>query len=224
MRLEDAELRPLLPSWMRDDAYDVAMAVPVQESIREVYQVSRLLTIWDHIDELPEAMLDEMAWALDIEWYEDNASIETKRDLVRSSDFVHMKKGTVEAVETVIRAYFGDGYLMEWPEYGGDPYHFKVFTANPTLVAENQLLFEDLLRKVKRHSAKLDSILIGLTGQEWVYLGSGVRDFAYERQGAGVDRIYVWGKAGAHEHEDITVRMGDTNGVTLEQAAEAMRY
>ena len=209
MNLEDAELRPLLPSWLRDDDYDVAMCEPINDSIREVYRASRLLTVWDHIDELPETMLDELAWSLDIEWYKTNAPIETKRDLIRSSDFVHMKKGTVEAVETVITAYFGQGYLMEWPEYGGKPYHFKVFTTNPSLVAENHLLFEDLLSKVKRHSAKLDSILIGLTGQEWAHLCTGGRDFAYERQAAGVDRAYVWGKVATVERETIRVRMGN---------------
>lgn len=223
MKLDDVEMRRILPSVIRNDPYHVAMSEVVDDVAKDVWAKSRLLTVWDHLGELPESYLDRLAEALHIEWYDSGADIEVKRDVILHSDLVHAKKGTVAAVESVITSYFGDGRLMEWFEYGGDPFHFKVFTTNPTLVAQNQVLCEMLIDAVKRHSTKLDSIIIGLTGQEWAHLCNGARDFAYERQGAGIDRCYVWGTVGAKERETCAVSIGDVWPVTLEQAEEALR-
>lgn len=205
MRLSELESRRLLPSSIADDAFDVSMTVGFDEAARRTYEASRLLTIWDKIDLLPEPVLDELADALHIEWYDAGAALDTKRALIRTSDLVHAKKGTVAAVETVIRAYFGEGRIMEWPEYAGEPHHFKVFTTEPSLVGENLTRFLDRLRRVKRHSSKLDSILIGLTGEEWLYMGDGNRDFAHEIHAAAKDEAYLFMGAVSAEHEALTL-------------------
>ena len=174
MRLDDAQLTRLMPSWMRGEVDVAAMAQTADLVARDAYAQSQQLTIWDKIDELPEDVLDRLAGELDIDWYMDDASIETKRQLIKDSDIVHATRGTVAAVEKVIRAYFGDGYLMEWPEYGGQPHHFKAYTTDPTSVANNYWQFMYFLNKVKRHSSKLDSVLIGLRGYAKGYRGVGV--------------------------------------------------
>ena len=48
----------------------------------------------DKIDQLNDAELDEMAWELNIQWYDSTAPIETKRAVIRSSDRVYAKLGT----------------------------------------------------------------------------------------------------------------------------------
>ena len=108
MRLSDVTMEALLPNWMRDNADDVALAAEVDKVIKEIYLRAQLLTIWDKLDQLPEEVLDRIAWELDIDWYNASASYETKVELIRDSDYVHAHKGTVAAVERVIAAYFGD--------------------------------------------------------------------------------------------------------------------
>lgn len=214
MRLSDVRSKRLLdPVGRGEDAFDVALSVGVDDAAQRTYEASRLLTIWDKVDQLPEPVLDELADALHIEWYDAGAPIETKRDLVRSSDLVHAKKGTVAAVETVIRAYFGDGRIMEWPEYGGEPHHFKALTTNPSLVGENLTRFLDRLRHVKRHSSKLDSILISLTGEEWLYVGGGRHDFAHEVHAAAKEAAYLFHGAGTVDRETIRVYIGTERGL-----------
>ena len=163
LRLGDLEFVRLLPTWMRGDLADAALAAGVDEVFRGAAPQLAVLSVWDCIDRLPEEYLDELAWALDIRWYDSGASIETKRDLVLNSDRVHQKLGTVGAVESVVASYFTVGQVIEWPDYDGKPHHFKVFTTDPSAGGDNLPRFLDMLKKVKRLSSVFDGILIGLT-------------------------------------------------------------
>ena len=174
MRLTDFELRRLLPAWMQADAADLALAAGVDAAVRRTAPDLDLLSVWQALDALPEAVLDELAWSLDVGWYDSGASQPVKADLVRQSDLVHAKLGTVAAVESVIRSYFGSGRVKEWPEYAGEPHHVKVYSTNPTLVYERYAQFLSMLAKTKRLSSKLDAIEIGITGESEVHAGVGV--------------------------------------------------
>lgn len=172
MRLTDLEMRRLLPAWMQGDDADLALASGVDASLRRVAPDLDLLSVWQAIDRMPEPVLDELAWALDIRWYDSGASVETKRDLVLKSDLVHMRLGTVDALASVVTSYFGVGRVREWFDYAGDPHHFKVFTTDPSVVEdENLTRFLDMLYKVKRLSSKFDGVQVGLTGEQRVYAG-----------------------------------------------------
>ena len=171
MRLGDLEFARLLPTWMRGGLADAALAQGVDEVMRDLAPQVAVLSVWDCLDQLPDAYLDELAWALDVRWYDSGASHDTKVDLVRNSDMVHRKLGTVGAVESVVSSYFGAGRVMEWPDYDGQPHHFKVFTTDPSAVGENLPRFLDMLRKVKRLSSVFDGIMIGLTGEQTAQYG-----------------------------------------------------
>lgn len=222
MRLKDLETSRLLPTWMRGDEVDLALAHGVDEAMRSAAPDLDLLGIWDALDALPEAYLDELAWALDIRWYDSGAPIETKRGLVANSDQVHRKLGTVAAVESVVSDYFGVGRVREWPEYGGLPHHFKVFTTDPSAVNENLVRFLDLLRKIKRLSSVFDGVQIGLTGEQYAHCGMGVRDCSIRTVYLGVDikehEVEVPARAAAVERKVglMTVDLGVRRGSTVE--------
>ena len=214
MRLKDLETSRLLPTWMRGDEVDLALAHGVDEAMRSAAPDLDLLGIWDALDALPEAYLDELAWALDIRWYDSGAPIETKRGLVANSDQVHRKLGTVAAVESVVSDYFGVGRVREWPEYGGLPHHFKVFTTDPSAVNENLVRFLDLLRKIKRLSSVFDGVQIGLTGEQYAHCGMGVRDCSIRtvylgvRRGSTVETVEANKAATSHTATYRTIQLG----------------
>lgn len=186
MRLTDLEFVRLLPSWMRADETDVILSEGVDETVRRVAPQLDLLGRWDVIDQLPEPVLDEMAWELDIGWYDSGASVDVKRSLVLNSDLVHMRLGTVDALANVVTSYFGVGRVREWFEYAGEPYHFKVFTTNPSVVEDQNLVrFLGMLQKVKRLSAKFDGVQVGLTGEQTVYAGVATRITSCETYNLG---------------------------------------
>ena len=176
MKLSDLEFIKLLPEFMRDDSAIKGLASGVDVIIAGILPSIERLTTWDHIDELSEAELDELAWELNISWYSPGASIAVKRDLIKNSDRVHMILGTKAAVENVINSYFGDGYISEWFEYGGEPGHFKVISVNPSISGDNLTGFLSILDKVKRASAKLDSVSTVSEGAAVLTMAVGFHD------------------------------------------------
>ena len=155
MRLNETEMVKLLPAWMQEDGSDKGLAAGCDIVSRDAYARLKLLSRWDKIDQLSDAELDEMAWELNIQWYDSTAPIAAKRAVIRNSDRVYSKLGTPYAVEQIVADYFGTGEVREWYQYGGQPHHFKVLSDNPSLVNSNLDLFLKLLRTVKRRSSWL---------------------------------------------------------------------
>lgn len=176
MRLSDLEFIRLLPQFMRKDSAVAGLAKGLDSIIPSLSASMRTLTTWDHIDELAENELDDLAVELNILWYDTGATVDTKRDLVKNSMDVYRHLGTKWAVESVIHSYFGDGYIAEWFEYDGEPGHFRVYSTNPSLTNEKLLEFLNLLEKVKRASSILDGVFISLTGQMNLYTGVAIHE------------------------------------------------
>ena len=165
MKLNDIDFVKLLPQFMRDDAAVNGLAEGINQIVRDLAGSVNQLSTWDHIDRLTEVELDELAWELNIQWYDTGATLEVKRNLIKNSDKVFQRLGTKWAVENIISTYFGEGHVEEWFEYGGEPGHFRVLSPNPSLNDESLFGFLNLLNKVKRASAKLDGVIITLAGQ-----------------------------------------------------------
>ena len=213
MRLNEAEILKLLPAWMQSDDSVKGLAAGSDEVTRSIAARLRLLSRWDQLDQLSEAELDEMAWELNVQWYDSTAPIAAKRQVIRNSDRTYAKLGTRYAVEQIVTDYFGAGEVREWYEYGGLPHHFKVLSDNPELVNNNLGLFLKLLGSVKRRSSWLDAILICLTGEMFLYSGMGVRDHSHEEHVMGCDEIYLYHAAVVHENSREVVTIG--TGVIL---------
>lgn len=196
MKLEQIDLVKLLPEFMRGDRANNGLAAGTNIVLRDVATKAKLLTVWNRIDNMTDEQLDELAWELNVEWYKSTADIQTKRAIIKSSDKVHAKLGTKWAVEQIITDYFGSGAVREWWEYGGEPYHFKVFSTNPGLVNEHHEEFLAMLEVVKRKSAWLDAVIISLTGEMNIFAGVATHDLTFETHTMG-DIEAIAGEAAA---------------------------
>lgn len=185
MKLSNLDFIQLLPQFMRDDAAVQGLAAGINEIIPSLDASIKTLSTWDHIDDLSEAELDDLAWELNILWYDITAPIAVKRDLVKNSDKVWQRIGTKWAVEKVITTYFGEGHIEEWFEYGGEPGRFRIVAKNPSLAEETLLEFMNILNKVKRASAKLDGISIVLDGELNLFAGVAYHEAGFERYAIG---------------------------------------
>lgn len=180
MKLSDLDFVKLLPQFMRDDDAVKGLATGVEEVVKGLSGSVDALSTWDVIDTLPESELDDLAWELNVQWYDNNANIEVKRDLIKNSDKVYQRLGTKWAVESIINSYFGEGHVEEWFEYGGEPGHFRVLSPNPSLNDEVLSDFLNLLNKVKRASAKLDGVFITLAGQMTMAAGMAYHETGHD--------------------------------------------
>ncbi|WP_339060098.1 phage tail protein I [Tepidibacillus marianensis] len=162
MRLSDADIRKLIPAFMRDDAAVEALAKAVNQLITEPGSRVQQLRTWDKIDELSDAELDELAWELNVDWYSSALPLDRKRETIKVSDQVHSKRGTKWAVEQLVSAYFGSGYVLEWFDAGYPfepaPFHFIVLTANEDMTDEIFQEFHRIAKEAISTRSKLDGV------------------------------------------------------------------
>lgn len=189
MRLSELEFIRLLPEFMRGDAAVQGLSLGLDIIIPQLSRRIKTLSTWDQIDNLSEAELDELAWELNVLWYDATAAINVKREIIRNSDKVYRHLGTKWAVENVINTYFGEGYISEWFEYGGEPGRFRVYSTNPSLTQERITEFLHILDKVKRASAKLDGVYIEIACQMPLAGGVVVHEYGTETYAIGTKPI-----------------------------------
>jgi len=181
MKLQNLETLLLLPKFMREDNANIALAAAWDNIIRAIAPRVKLLAAWDSIDSLTEAELDEMAWEINILWYLPSANIQTKRRIIREADLVASSLGTKYAIQEVIEAYFGIGNVQEWYEYGGEPFHFRIYTSNPTVDTTRQAEFLYILDIVKRRTAILDDIIMAMVTDFALTPAVGYHETAFDR-------------------------------------------
>ncbi len=86
----------------------------------------KMILLLPNLEYLPDDLLDELAWQWHVDAYLDTYSRSKKIKLIRNSISDHKIRGTPAAVEKVISAVFQSGKVVEWFEYGGEPYHFRI--------------------------------------------------------------------------------------------------
>ncbi|MGE4296933.1 MAG: phage tail protein I [Desulfovibrionaceae bacterium] len=79
----------------------------------------------------PAYLLPWLAWALSVDLWDDAWPKTRKRAVIAASVAVHRIKGTPAAVEAMLAAMGFDAGVVEWPEFDGEPYTFKVATDTP---------------------------------------------------------------------------------------------
>lgn len=85
-----------------------------------------LLLIYPAIDTLGEDLIDCLAVQLHVDEYDDTAALSVKRQQVKESLLLHRLKGTKYAVQKAVSTVYQSAKVEEWPEYSGEPYHFRV--------------------------------------------------------------------------------------------------
>lgn len=159
MRISELDFVRLLPVFMRDDEAIIAFSKAMNELLGEPSKRLSTLRTWDKIDELNEAECDELAWELDIDWYDSTGmTLEEKRETIKLAQQIKRKRGTKWAVERLIDSYLGEGYVAEWYEVGGAPYTFVVLTTSTDITAENYGKFVEAANIAKNERSHIVGI------------------------------------------------------------------
>lgn len=91
-----------------------ALAFALRAEKRRIMDYAKQTRTISMIDELPEPILDVLAVELRSPYYNDAATIQEKRDIIRSSLLWAYRAGTVSAMEEMCMALFGNGRVVEW--------------------------------------------------------------------------------------------------------------
>lgn len=115
-----------LPEVLRNDEKMAALATSIAEVLAARTNEIQKLMIYPRIDELPEELLDILAYDFKVDWWDGDYTLEQKRQILKDNWKVHRMLGTKAAVETAISAIYPDTQVEEWFEYNGNPYHFRL--------------------------------------------------------------------------------------------------
>ena len=148
------------------------LSYALKKAVQAIIDLADASEVTAMVDNLPEHILDVLAVENGIVWYDPDADIDVKRNLIKSATNVHMQLGTKKAVEQVCNDYYGDSEVLEWFEYGGTPGHFKVNVLSEDIHIEIPDKFVEILRKVKRQSAIMDGIDFVWTIYNYMHIGA----------------------------------------------------
>lgn len=145
-----------------------------------------LRELWNP-DTCPESLLPWLAWALSVDTWHADWSEEKKRQVIKSAIAVHRRKGTPYAVEEAFKAVNISARVEEWPEYGGDPYKFKlaVDVLDEGLDEAAYSTINQVISQTKNVRSHLDSLDVYLSGVGAVPVVGTVQ------QGGSLD-VYPW--------------------------------
>ncbi|TCI25580.1 phage tail protein I [Exiguobacterium sp. SH5S4] len=153
--LRDFSLRDILPRSLTSQPENAALTEAITEMFRFVLEQTDVL---DPTNPIPEMLLDIIAKEEHLDYYDDQLSADQKRALIQSSWSVHRKKGTAQAIEDVVSIILDKARIVEWFEYGGDPYHFRIEIDGPLRSERDLPSAFRAVEKNKRKSTRLESI------------------------------------------------------------------
>ncbi len=137
----------VFPEALALDESMVALGRATAAALEAKVKESRELSIYTRIDELPEGLLDILARDFKVDWWDGDFSLEQKRQVLKSSWYVHRTLGTKAGVASAICSIYPDTQVLEWWEYEGQPYHFRL-RINSTYADVSPALHRRVLEKV----------------------------------------------------------------------------
>lgn len=157
--INELDLASQLPQVLSSDININALAKAFTQELIQVNLSTELLLILANLDKLPEAIIDELAWQLHVDFYDVSMPRITKTQLIKQSIAWHRRKGTVKVVEEIVSAVYSTAKVVENWEYGGHPYKFKLIVkGEPIKDVETLAELRRAINSVKNVRSWLDDI------------------------------------------------------------------
>ena len=125
---DDILLNDILPDSIADNIEIKNAANILDPELLSVSLCIREALLLSRIEELPEYVIDLLAWQYHVDMYEPlNLPIDTKRSLVRNAILLHRHKGTPWSItQSLVNMGFDYTKINEWWNLGTDPHTFSV--------------------------------------------------------------------------------------------------
>ena len=157
MNIQDTKLIDIVPVFMRDDRTVRGLCAAADAMFQKMIDAVHIAWWRKYIDELDADQLDDIAKQLGIIWYDDGADLLSKRSVLKNYENVLAIAGTPDAVKYAVKDLFGDVEIIEWQEYNGQPYHFKMLV-NAKLTEDNTRRFSSAVAGAKNVRSIMDSL------------------------------------------------------------------
>lgn len=165
----------IVPPTLTRDPSVAALADAAAEALAARAEEADRARVVSNIDELPEALLDILAYDFKVDWWDPNYTLDEKRRTLKSSWRVHKRLGTKAAVDEAISAIFPRSSAEPWFQYGGEPYHFRleINTSENAASLEKQARVLELARYYQSLRDHLDGLRYTIEARDPAVLGLG---------------------------------------------------
>ena len=123
------------------------------------------------IDKLSETEIDYLLWEYHVDYVGENASVESKKELVKIAVIAHFNKGTLGSVKAICKILFGNAEIKEWFEYGGQPGYFKISTLGELKDEKDYLKVLDVVNEYKNERSWLEALTFDRTAEFGKHIG-----------------------------------------------------
>lgn len=171
INLYDSNITDILPEAFSESPKVKALGYALNKAMQRLMNYCKNIGIYNSIDTAPEEILDLLALELKTQYYDDSQSVEVKRNLIKNTLIWYMKTGTPASVEEAVVAVFGDGKIEEWFEYGGEPYHFKVYTSSLNSTDEMIQQLTEIINTMQNARSHLEGVVVEVMQQLQLYNG-----------------------------------------------------
>ena len=124
--IQEADLTRTIPPVIAENEDIKTLGILIQEELRRINGLIDKNKIFCNIEGLDEAMLDILAYDLNVLWYDYNYNLKIKREIIKDCIKIYRKLGTPFAVKRALSNVFPDSELKEWFETDGEPFTFEV--------------------------------------------------------------------------------------------------
>ena len=154
------DITHLVPNFILGDKNGWALAKAIEKMLDIFHEkVQEGIDTALNPDKMPEWRLDEVAREDNIFWYDFNADISVKREMIKSASRIYSTLGTKSGTENAAKDFCGDARIREWFEYGGEPAHFRIYSQSGEAAARVKEMIEGVER-IKRLGSVLEGIYI----------------------------------------------------------------
>lgn len=173
--LSAENLLRMLPAALQNDDSMKALASSIAQILSERLTEIQQVMIYPQINNLPNNLLDILAYDLKVDWWDGNYTLEEKRRTLKDSWRVHRMLGTKAAVELTVSAIYPGTQVQEWFEYDGRPYHFRLILGGVGASVEEINQFSQSIERVKNVRSVLESIVFREQSTSTIYTGIAAR-------------------------------------------------
>lgn len=175
IKLQEGELLDLLPSSLKNDTGMICLSYALKMAMKRLLAYERSAMIQNFVDSLPEKILDVLAVELRSPYYLDSMEISVKREIIKNTLIWHTKAGTASAVSEMISIVFGEGSVVEWPDFDEPPYTPGTFdiVTNAQMTEDITDFFMSVIERVKNERSHVRRVLIKREMGMHEYVGVG---------------------------------------------------
>lgn len=152
----------LLPDSLKQDPDAIAAAQALDKNQLSKEDFNKTLVLFN-----PETLKDRDSVLLDHLFRQEHVDVVSvdltpgqKAELIFNSPAIHMKKGTAWAVQEVVSGVIAKAKVLEWFEYGGDPFMFQIEIETSTVKDGDLTKLREVVNTVKNLRSVLEGIVI----------------------------------------------------------------